>query len=133
MSKDELQIVEDRNGSYQIQWYISNEDDMGAVLGEDCGCDPQPLLLQMACSLDRGEAASEDAEHFAATVGAASHPLTEMGDGFGFHWPSKSAAQQALRLANLRIKEAKSKIPWPQWARDAVANGWKPPKGWTPA
>jgi len=79
----------------------------------------------------------EDLEHKAATVGAASQKDCEMyqrtgGTDSGFYWEHKSDVQQALKLAKLRIVEARSKVPWPQWARDAVAHGWKAPKGWKP-
>jgi len=137
MAKDKLVIVESYLGEYQLQWYIAETQDMGAVLGDSCSKTQDPVLLKWALALDRGEVPEEDLEHCAAQVGAASHPYTEMYSGAsgtvsGFYWGSKKDVQEALRLAMLRIKEAKKKVPWPQWARDAVAHGWKPPKGWKP-
>lgn len=137
VSKDRLIIVEDVHGNYQLQWWLADEDDTGAVIGDECSGDQRPLLLIWARNLEQGKVPEEDIEHYAATVGAASHKRTEMytggGSDFGFYWTSKKDAQQALRLAQLRIKEVNANTPWPQWARDAVVNGWKPPKGWKPA
>ena len=135
--KDKLTIVEDHRGNYQIQWELNDDAcDMGAVLGDDCTHDREPLLLIWGLALDRGEVGSEDLEHRAATVGAASQKHTQMYQSgqvaSGFYWERRSDAQQALALAKLRIKEAREKTPWPQWAREAVAHGWKPPKSWKP-
>lgn len=135
--KDTLIIVESHLGDYQLQWYIAEMDDMGAVLGDACSRSQDPQLLIWAQALDRGEVPEEDLEHCAAQVGAATQSHTELysdssGTNSGFYWGSRKDAQEALRLAKLRIKEAKEKVPWPQWARDAVAHGWKPPKGWKP-
>lgn len=135
--KDKLVITEDHHGNYQLQWYLGEEQDLGAVLGADCSAESKPLLLIWGRALDKGEVHAEDLEHWAATVGAASQKRCEMyqrshGTVSGFYWEHKSDAQQALKLAKLRIEEAKAKTPWPQWARDAVAHGWKAPKGWKP-
>lgn len=136
MTKDKLIIVEDHHGNYQIQWYLAEEQDTGATLGDECCRASEPLLLIWGRALDRGEVKDEDLEHCAATVGAASQKHTEMYPvntiDSGFYWEHRSDAQQALALAKLRIKEAREKTPWPQWARDAVAHGWKAPKGWKP-
>jgi hypothetical protein len=122
--KDKLVIIEDHHGN------------LGATLGEDCTRSQDPLLLIWAQALDKGEVGEDDLEHRAATVGAASQKRTQMyptgTSAYGFYWEQRSDAQQALTLAKLRIKEAKDKKPWPQWAREAVAHGWKAPKGWTP-
>jgi hypothetical protein len=48
-------------------------------------------------------------------------------DALGFFWESMREANAVLR----QIKEAlKQERPLPEWAKTALAAGWKPPKGW---
>lgn len=66
---------------------------------------------------------------------AASIALEDIGtesDAEGFYWDSLSAAKRALSVAKAAAKAAIANIPYPEWAKTAIANGWKPPRGWKP-
>lgn len=49
-----------------------------------------------------------------------------------FEWESEKRAHAAMRVARVAIKMLREKTPWPEWAKTALANGWKAPKGWKP-
>jgi hypothetical protein len=48
-------------------------------------------------------------------------------DHSGYFWESKSAALAALRTIKAALKQER---PLPEWAKTALAHGWKAPKGW---
>jgi len=115
MSKDRLVIDEDRDGKYRIAWFIAEEQETGAALGEH----PE-LLDQREPPADRDAWEAWTAENAVASM-KSEH------DGAGYYWESRSAANDAIR----QIREAlKQERPLPDWARTALAEGWKPPKGW---
>jgi hypothetical protein len=128
--KDRLMVVETRQG-YTLQWNLGDEDDMGATLGE---CEDRKSLHKLEQDFKSGKVAEVDKEHVAATLAAWKHEDVQYStyDRDGFYWETKAGATQALRLANIAIKELKDNKPWPDWAKQAAAHGWKPPKGWQP-
>lgn len=119
--KEKLIVYDDR-GIYRIGWYLPDDDDMGMSLGEDLSSISQ----------------CKDKEHKAATIALyqVANKLCNLEgmelDGFGFYWESKSKAQAALRLAKQAVKDLGSATPMPEWAKQALAAGWKAPKGWKP-
>lgn len=119
MAKDKLVLDEDRNGLYRIVWHLADEGDYGATLGE-----------MRYTVRDLAKATSEDWDHIAATV-ALGQTVGVQRDSDGYYWDSHTQARAALRAAQLVLKTKASK-PWPEWATQAAAAGWKPPKGWTP-
>lgn len=54
------------------------------------------------------------------------------GEGAKLEFGSKSRAERALRIVKACKKLAEENVPWPEWALQAQAAGWKPPKGWKP-
>jgi len=54
----------------------------------------------------------------------------------GYVIDSKARALQYRNHMRAALKAAQAEFaggaPWPDWARDAAANGWVPPKGWKP-
>jgi hypothetical protein len=52
--------------------------------------------------------------------------------GQEFRFDSTSVAREALRAVNARLNLDKANKPLPEWAKKALAEGWKPPKGWSP-
>jgi len=50
----------------------------------------------------------------------------------GYVWETRADATKALRAANAALKVAQSNVPLPEWAKSALAAGWKMPKGWQP-
>jgi len=112
--KDKLIVVESDHGyKYRIQWYLVEEDDIGATLGEE--------------PISKSPSKSEDWENWKAnTIAASRHPEKVLE---GFYWNSRSDATAILREINLAFKVKEDK-PFPEWAQQALKAGWKPPKGW---
>ncbi len=100
---------------FRIAWYEDGEE--GGWLGQD----PNDGLGDAPTD-------SDDWEHWAASGAVRALPSTQS-DSLSFFWESMSDAKAALRVAKLALK---SERPMPDWARTAIANGWKPPRGWKP-
>ncbi len=111
--KDRLSIFETRDGYvYYIGWLCWEEDfgdEEGLRLGEGSGSD-----------LDDHHAAEQ--------------AVKDMKDGReengAFFWESRSSAAKALKVAKEAVKNRER--PLPEWAKKAIAEGWKAPKGWQP-
>ena len=112
MTKDKL-IIEDNRGEYNIAWWLAEDEDIGGRLGEG-GRKPHKATCETS----------------AAEI-AVWNSATGMSGG-QLYWESKKEAQVALALAKRAVAEFEGAKPWPEWAKQAQANGWKPPKGWTP-
>lgn len=99
--------------SYRIYW--EDDGDLGGHLCQDqkdgTGEAPQ----------DRDEW-----EHWAASRAVRQSPGVEF-DLSGAFWELERDAKAALRLAREALKQDR---PLPDWAQKALAEGWKPPKGW---
>jgi hypothetical protein len=115
MAQERLVLDEDRHGLFRIFWYLPDEDDLGACLGDY-------LLPRQPC---------EDAEHRLATESAKALNTGEL-DTVGLYWYTRSAASKALAAAKAALTIHRSAKPWPEWAKQALAAGWKAPKGWKP-
>lgn len=117
--KDKL-ILSDDDGSWRIVWFLAEEQEQGAFLG-DTVYSPHDLT----------RAKPEDRDHVAATLAARASEGSRHDSG-GYHWPTRREALAALKECRAAIAGAKSGAPWPDWAIKAKAAGWKAPKGWTP-
>jgi hypothetical protein len=104
-----LEVI-DRDHAFAIGWFDDEEGLEGDLcLGEECN----------------------DKEHNVATE-AAKTTHCRTGSSNVLLWDTMREAKGALQLARIAVKEYRTNKPWPDWAKTAVANGWKPPKGWTP-
>lgn len=113
--KDRLVIERNQDQTYTIDWYIPDECEMGGRLGQDKND-------------GRGEPPKdrEDYEHWLASKVAAQSTGVRR-NRYGFFWDSRREVDAAMR----QIKEAlRQDRPLPEWAKKALAEGWKPPKGW---
>ncbi len=115
MAQYRLVLDEDRHGLFRIHWYIPEDGDLGACLGDY-------LLPPQLC---------EDAEHRIATESAKALNTGEL-DTVGLYWYTRSGASKALAAAKAALTVHRSAKPWPEWAKQALAAGWKAPKGWQP-
>jgi hypothetical protein len=52
--------------------------------------------------------------------------------GQEFSFETMALAREALRHINARLNLNKKEKPLPDWAKKALDEGWKPPKGWIP-
>jgi len=121
VAKDHLFITDGDHGQYRLQWYIAEYDDYGSIVGE--GSPPEFV-----------ERDSDDEDALVNWECWKSHEVAAKSKGVqkdsgGFYWESKSLAQAALKLINAELKADR---PLPEWAKTAIANGWKAPKGWKP-
>jgi hypothetical protein len=111
--KDKLVVECGRGGVWRIQWMF--EDAEGGYLGQ---------------SSDDGDGEppedKDSWQHWAASKAAKSAPGAER-DSISAFWETESQARVALRLAKEALKQVR---PLPDWAKTALAAGWKPPKGW---
>jgi hypothetical protein len=105
---DRLDVYEERH-DFIVAW--DDEGYPGLCLGEDAG---------------------DELEHIAASTAAESLGTHHRRVDGTFIWETKSDAMKALRAARAAVKAAKAGKSWPEWAVKASAEGWKPPKGWTP-
>lgn len=126
MAQYRLVLDEDRHGLFRIHWYIPEDGvtsaqsawykfNLGACLGDY-------LLPPQLC---------EDAEHRIATESAKALNTGEL-DTVGLYWYTRSGASKALAAAKAALTVHRSAKPWPEWAKQALAAGWKAPKGWKP-
>jgi hypothetical protein len=123
---DKLVVVEDRS-VYRIQWELDDGDDMGAFLGQERR--EPPADYNKASKMDRDYWAAERAGFQVIKEGDRD---TRGHDAIGFWWESKTQAAKAFTKIRALMKSSLSEIPWPDWAVQASAAGWKPPKGWKP-
>lgn len=115
--KSKIDIFEERY-SYGLAWY--DEDGEGLRFGDD----PE---------MERAPSPPKDpelAEHWHAYQAAKAAPGCE--EGRFLAWESRSQAMAACRAARAAVKLAASNKPLPEWAKKAIAAGWKAPKGWKP-
>jgi len=119
MAQDKLVVDCDRLGVWRITWFLAEDGDLGASLGEQ---------EYTQASLEKADPAERD--HVLATLTAKKTAGVKR-DGT-YYWESESAATKALRLINATLK-ADDGAPWPEWAIKAKAEGWKAPKGWKPS
>lgn len=123
-------VIEGEPGEYYLQWYLAAESDMGGILGQD-DCTEASLLKasgeeweSVATALEARSAASLTNGERCKRGGSLLHDA--------FVWERRSDAAAALKLIKAGVAARKAQRPMPEWARTAIANGWKPPKGWTP-
>ena len=112
----QLEIIEGQDGKWRVGWYFPDEGEFGAMIGEDLGILEQP---------EPGD--KDDREHWVVT--RAIKATDPERDDRGFFWESR---MQALGASILGVAILKSDVRWPEWAIQAKAAGWTPPKGWKP-
>lgn len=115
MAKDHL-VVHDEGPGWRISWFIAEDGDIGGCLGqdEDDGLGDPPSNRDVW-------------EHWIASKVAREAKTAPVRDYAGFYWETEREAKAVLR----QIKEVmKQDRPLPEWAKTALAEGWKPPKGW---
>lgn len=107
MSSDPCRLVViETHSDFKIGW-VHSEDGEGLVLGPDDVDEPD---TRAAIAAVRGtESWVRDGE---------------------FRWETVAGAKAALRLAKMAIKNRER--PLPEWAKTALAAGWKAPRGWKP-
>lgn len=107
--------IDDRSEGFYIAWYIPEDSDFGAYVGED-SAPPKP---------------PEDKEGWECWVAhKAVEPLADDKDDRGFVFETEKKAKLALAAADDALSNGHT--PWPAWAIQAKDAGWTPPEGWKP-
>ena len=116
-SGEYLAVVDGRSG-WEISWWIPQEADFGSsiVLQASATDDPDMIVAQEACL-------RFCREH--------KLPLPSR-DHAAIEFDSKKDADACLKAINAALYFWKNNIPLPEWAQQALSQGWTPPKGWRP-
>ena len=91
-----------------IAWFIPEDGDVGGAIGECESEQPHKEICRLA---KENGGKKKDGRYL---------------------WPGKRAADVALRAINAGMLAWEAGKPLPEWAIKAAAEGWTPPKGWTP-
>ena len=125
MPKDRL-VVSDERERIGIYWECYDEElgwELGAALGERL--DVSGIIG--VPRLDRGDWEWVTAETAAAEF-CKEHGVLHSARG-PWEFDSFSQAKKCLRHVKLALKQDQGR-ELPEWAKTALAAGWKPPKGW---
>lgn len=112
-------VVDGSRDKLRLSWYLPQDDDIGGNLGEFIHTEADLLT-----------ASPEDIDEVIAYLTVAKMPNVES-DFSGFYWETQKAAKAALSIVKAAIKAGVDR-PLPEWAKQALAAGWKAPKGWKP-
>lgn len=115
--KDRLIINDEGPECYRIVWFLAEEGEHGAILGEGDEVGKEP----------NRDTERDDWESWKADEAA--EALKADRDERGYFWPSRRLAKVALAQIESAVRQ---EVPWPDWAKTASLNGWKAPKGWRP-
>jgi len=107
-----LDISEHSEG-WCIAWFDEDEGVEGDLVIGEMGADP------------------ESDEISRVVLGLGTHDYCQHETG-RLYWESLSTTRKALVVARKVWKAVKAKRPYPDWAVKALAEDWKPPKGWIP-
>jgi hypothetical protein len=107
---------------FVLIWYYPEEGNFGGMLD---GEHTEEQLADLTGDEWESVALDVEARFVAAATGA-----TKIRDGLV--WPTRRAAAAALSAIKDRVKARREARPYPEWATQALAAGWKAPKGWTP-
>ena len=113
--------IDDRCDDFCLGWYIPDENDFGAHVGEDA------REVEKVLATKEPPESRADFDNWVVIV--AVHKLADGVGAHGFYFESMKRAKEALAAANLALL---SKNVWPDWALKAKAAGWTPPKNWVP-
>ncbi len=117
------------------------EDDEGAWVGQEVEKTIDQLKAEKADAYkDRNDEGRDKFEYtsveIAAKEWAEQNPKGLIQSHGGFEFENVTTAKRFLAAMRATLKAARSEYdtgaPWPEWAKQAHAAGWKPPKGWKP-
>lgn len=111
---DKLVVVETSEG-FRIKWKLDGDyDDLGATIGEgDYKDRPEPKL-------------DDEDKRNAWLADTTAYSFDPEKDAEGYYWFSRKQAVAVLAAIKLAFKKNR---PIPTWEKEALAHGWKPPKG----
>lgn len=109
-----IEMYEECGGeSYYLGWCDSGDADGDCKVGEEDHAPEHETIVATLAPLVNGDSIRRD-------------------PGGAFLFERRTDATKALAMLNAALLAEKAGRPWPSWALEAKAAGWKPPKGWTP-
>lgn len=131
-----LGIFEDRYESY-VAW--NDDGEPGAWIGQD-GKTPVAALKSRQVEAKKSRD-FDDYEYLAVEIAAqdwvknkGEDYVSSSGCGYSFQTEGQARTFIAAMRAAMKVARAEydTDVPWPEWAKQATAAGWKSPKGWKP-
>ena len=136
-------VISEDHYVFHVEWDL--DGDPGAWVGQDASSSLESLKTQAAKAKQRRDEDGWSEFEYLAVEIAAKEWATEKknrdvflrrGIGGGYEFESMSAAKRFLAAMKSAAKAARHEydtgVPWPEWAKQAQAAGWKPPKNWKP-
>ena len=124
-------VVDYYAGEIRIVWSLDDGDEFGAILGERHG-----ERLSSRPPKDDVDAECWYADQEARKIFKEAEDETMFKDSSGYYWKSESKAKASLKriktAIDIGLARCRGRESWPEWAREALRHGWKPPKGWKP-
>jgi hypothetical protein len=141
MAKAWLEVVDGLHLSY-VAWF-DEDDGEGARVGQDSETPINKLVAEQAKARGvRDEEGFAMFEYYSVEIAArkwvAEHGkhVAKIRSTYGYEFEAPAWARKFRAAMNAALKSARSEydsnVPWPEWAKQAEAAGWKPPKGWKP-
>jgi hypothetical protein len=124
-------VVDHYAGGIRIVWSLDDGDDIGAILGERHG-----EKLPSQPPKDDADAECWYADQEARKIFKDAGGESMFKDSAGYFWETEKQAEAALKriqtTIDLGMARRRGEKPLPEWAQEALKQGWKPPKGWKP-
>lgn len=123
-------------GLSYLAWYEDGEE--GAIIGQSIHVLDGVYAHDWVKTCEPVDQSGRDyrAVEVAALEFAKQHPDAIIFDRAMGGWNSDNASKTVvmafLRTCRAALRNAKRDVPWPAWAVEALAAGWKAPKGWKP-
>lgn len=118
VEETQMWLTEQGIVGYALIWFVDDEE--GLRIGEDWNT----LKKIPHTSMDKDQEEDWICAHTAFVFSP------DYVEPF-FLWDSKSQAALALRAIKIALKAHRDAKPLPAWAQTALAQGWRPPKGWS--
>jgi hypothetical protein len=126
-----------RGAGDHVSWY-DNEDGEGGTVGQELKC--SIAVLGERAGKAKAKRDGDEYEYLMVEI-AAQEWCSALDAGvtkclYGYEFETAALARKFLVAMRAAAKAAKhsfsSDVEYPEWARTALAAGWKPPKGWKP-
>ena len=134
---DKLIVTDTDNGTWALAW--ESDGEQGTIVGEDRLVWPtiESVKKWSIESVKKGLAKMTNRDNrdcFLAVQACLETPHVgaRKDTPRGFEYKVKKDAEAARKAANALIQLDRKSKTWPDWAVQAAAAGWKPPKSWKP-
>lgn len=127
MKVPRIEVTEENDGTYSLTWWDEEYQEPGGYIGD---AEYSPAILRKAVKRAEKTGEYDYVECVLATQAAWNAPGVLREDYREPRWETRTGALKARGMVKVALKAYHKK--WPDWTKDALAAGWKPPKGWEP-